>query len=147
APQVEIAGGACLVSQHAGIVSHLVLESASDARADALCQGLRLDRNARHLDPTVRFRPRAPAARNGARPVRVRAIELRRCQGAVRETGPVQPFPAGRHRRRWKMTYVDRVSTPLAFAVSESADDESHVVRRAQSGDMRAFERLYRSHV
>jgi RNA polymerase sigma-70 factor, ECF subfamily len=48
------------------------------------------------------------------------------------------------------MTYVDRVAAPLAFVVSEiaaPADDETAIVRDAQTRDMRAFERLYRTHV
>src|SRR5689334_12369085 len=45
------------------------------------------------------------------------------------------------------MTYVDRLPTPLAFVVIESADDESRVIRQAQAGDMRAFEWLYHTHV
>lgn len=45
------------------------------------------------------------------------------------------------------MTYVDRVAAPLSFVVSEFADEESAVVRRAQERDLRAFERLYRLHV
>jgi RNA polymerase sigma-70 factor (ECF subfamily) len=45
------------------------------------------------------------------------------------------------------MTYVDRVAAPLSFVVSEFADEESAVVRRAQGRDLRAFERLYRMHV
>src|SRR5215207_2545030 len=44
------------------------------------------------------------------------------------------------------MTYVDRVAAPIAF-VSETPDEESHEVRRAQARDMRAFERLYQTHV
>lgn len=48
------------------------------------------------------------------------------------------------------MTYVDRVAAPLAFVVSEIAaatDDEAAIISRAQAQDMRAFERLYRTHV
>jgi RNA polymerase sigma-70 factor (ECF subfamily) len=45
------------------------------------------------------------------------------------------------------MTYVDRVAAPVAFVVTETPDDESHMVRRAQARDMKAFERLYRVHV
>src|SRR4051812_13859404 len=47
------------------------------------------------------------------------------------------------------MTYVDRNAVPLAFVVTDTApaDEESEVVRRAQARDMRAFERLYRTHV
>ena len=45
------------------------------------------------------------------------------------------------------MTYVDRFPALLAFVVTETLDDESHVVRRAQARDMQAFECLYRRHV
>ena len=45
------------------------------------------------------------------------------------------------------MTYVDRVADPLSFVVSDVADEEPAVVRRAQQRDLRAFERLYRTHV
>jgi RNA polymerase sigma-70 factor, ECF subfamily len=45
------------------------------------------------------------------------------------------------------MTYVDRVTAPLAFVVTATADEESQVIRRAQERDMTAFERLYRTHV
>ncbi len=47
------------------------------------------------------------------------------------------------------MTYVDRVAAPLALLVTPSAaeDHESAVVRRAQARDLRAFERLYHTHV
>jgi RNA polymerase sigma-70 factor (ECF subfamily) len=45
------------------------------------------------------------------------------------------------------MTYVERVAAPFDFVVTEPADEESDVVRRAQERDMSAFERLYRSHV
>ena len=48
------------------------------------------------------------------------------------------------------MTYADRVAAPLAFVVNEiaaMADEEASLVREAQARDMRAFERLYRTHV
>jgi RNA polymerase sigma-70 factor, ECF subfamily len=45
------------------------------------------------------------------------------------------------------MTYVVRFAAPLTFVVTESPDDESCMVRRAQARDMRAFENLYRMHV
>jgi RNA polymerase sigma-70 factor, ECF subfamily len=45
------------------------------------------------------------------------------------------------------MTYVDRVAAPFAFVVTETAEDEAHVIRRAQERDMQAFERLYRANV
>ena len=44
------------------------------------------------------------------------------------------------------MIYVDRFAAPLAFVVTESPDDESCMVRRAQARDMQAFECLYRKH-
>jgi RNA polymerase sigma-70 factor (ECF subfamily) len=45
------------------------------------------------------------------------------------------------------MTYVDRVAAPFAFVVTQTPDEESDIVRRAQARDMDAFERLYRVHV
>lgn len=45
------------------------------------------------------------------------------------------------------MTYVDGVEAPFEFVVTDSWDEESDVVRRAQERDMRAFERLYRTHL
>lgn len=45
------------------------------------------------------------------------------------------------------MTYVVSVALPFAFVVSETADDESVLVQRAQARHMPAFERLYRTHV
>ena len=47
------------------------------------------------------------------------------------------------------MTYVDRVAAPLVFVVTETEtpDEESDMIRRAQERDMQAFERLYRDHV
>jgi RNA polymerase sigma-70 factor, ECF subfamily len=45
------------------------------------------------------------------------------------------------------MTYVDRVAAPLDFVVTETSDEESDVIRRAQERDMPAFERLYRANV
>lgn len=45
------------------------------------------------------------------------------------------------------MSYVDRIAAPLDFVVTETPDEESDVIRRAQERDMRAFESLYRLHV
>lgn len=45
------------------------------------------------------------------------------------------------------MSNADRVAAPLAFLVSDSPDEESHVVRRAQARDLHAFECLYRLHL
>lgn len=45
------------------------------------------------------------------------------------------------------MTYVDALAAPIDFIVTDSPDDESEVVRRAQARDMAAFERLYRQHL
>ena len=45
------------------------------------------------------------------------------------------------------MTYVASVALPFAFVVSETADDESDWVRRAQARELPAFESLYRAHV
>ncbi len=45
------------------------------------------------------------------------------------------------------MTHVASVALPLALVVSETADDESDWVRRAQARELPAFESLYRAHV
>ena len=45
------------------------------------------------------------------------------------------------------MSYVDRIAAPLDFVVTETPDQESDVIRRAQERDLRAFECLYRLHV
>jgi RNA polymerase sigma-70 factor (ECF subfamily) len=45
------------------------------------------------------------------------------------------------------MTNVDRVAAPLDFIVSDTPDEETNVVRRAQARDLQAFEWLYRLHV
>ncbi len=44
------------------------------------------------------------------------------------------------------MTYVERAAVPMTLAAIESSDEEASVIARAQAQDMRAFERLYRSH-
>ena len=46
-----------------------------------------------------------------------------------------------------RMIYVDRAAAPLAFVVTDNADSERDLIRRAQARDMEAFERLYRVHV
>src|SRR5215211_3603394 len=58
-----------------------------------------------------------------------------------------KPFLSRRHPIGQKMTYVDRAAAPIDFVVSETLDEELQVVRQAQGRDMRAFERLYRTHV
>jgi RNA polymerase sigma-70 factor, ECF subfamily len=46
------------------------------------------------------------------------------------------------------MTYVDRVAAFSALVVTDASDDEdSGIVRRAQTRDVQAFEQLYRMHV
>jgi RNA polymerase sigma-70 factor (ECF subfamily) len=45
------------------------------------------------------------------------------------------------------MSYAAPVAVPLPFAVTEPRDDEATIVRRAQAGDMHAFESLYCAHV
>ncbi len=45
------------------------------------------------------------------------------------------------------MTHVASVALPFSLVVTDSPDDESDWVRRAQARDMAAFERLYRAHI
>ena len=45
------------------------------------------------------------------------------------------------------MIYVDRAPISLIDLVSDPAEDEGDLVRRAQQRDTRAFEQIYRSHV
>ncbi len=45
------------------------------------------------------------------------------------------------------MTHVARVAAPLDFVVTDSVDDDSELVRRAQQRDPRAFESLYHANL
>jgi RNA polymerase sigma-70 factor (ECF subfamily) len=45
------------------------------------------------------------------------------------------------------MTYVDRLTAPFSVPVSETAEDERALIRRAQERDTGAFESLYHGHV
>ena len=45
------------------------------------------------------------------------------------------------------MAYVDRVAAPFAFVVTDTIDEETDLIRRAQERDTQAFERLYHTHL